>query len=170
MLLVFPAYYADHDGKGPQVNVAIKIEDGKVKLKTLDEDVAEFPYTVYIVNRREYVSNSGAHSLEVKNIEPILILGRWDIYAFEKLANIRLLDEDLKPYGYSRPVEADEAYKIALELYADYARKPVLPDGAFLWRTSRGYIWVTLAKRVHVEDFLDAVEEYILYYVFARGV
>jgi hypothetical protein len=169
VVLMFPAYMADHDGVGFPVNIALKVEGGRVTFKVVDDKVLDFPYRVYAVGRGEYVSNSGSHSLDVVNIEPVLVIGGRDIYVFEELASISLLDADLKPYGYSRPVKADEAYKVALELYAYYARKPVLPTGAFLWRTSRGYILAKLARQVDVEDFLEASDEYTVRYFLLRG-
>ena len=166
LLLVFPASFADHEGVGVPVNVALKVANGRAGFDVLDEDVGEFPYTVYVVHRGEYVSNSGAHMLSVLNVKPELQIGPYDFYVFEMLAEVSLLDRDLKQYGYSQPITADEAYKVALEVYAYYARKPTLPTGAFMWKTSKGYTLATLARRINIEDFLDAAEDYTLRYMF----
>lgn len=166
LLLVFPASFADHEGVGVPVNVALKVGGGGAGFDVLDDDVGEFPYTVYVVHRDEYVSNSGAHMLRVLNVKPELLIGPYDFYVFEMLAEVSLLDRDLRQYGYSRPTTDDEAYKVALEVYAYYARKPALPTGAFLWKTNQGYRLATLVRRINIEDFLDASEDYTLRYMF----
>jgi len=166
LLLVFPASFADHEGVGVPVNVAIKVGDRGAGFDVLDDDVGEFPYTVYVIRRDEYVSNSGAHELRVLNVKPELQIGPYDFYIFEMLAEVSLLDRDIGQYGYSRPTTVDEAYKVALEVYAYYARKPTLPTGAFLWKTGKGYRLATLARRINIEDFLDAAEDYTLRYMF----
>jgi hypothetical protein len=163
-MIIYPVISLDHEGfycssevlviKGGVKIVRVRAKENLCKLT---EDVR---IKLYVVDVREYSSNTGRHRVEPVFIKPFMMTKYYDFYIAEPLYEV-----EFKRRRYATPYEIFNATVLR---YMSENPGKVMPRriGAFCWRVSRGYYKCLVVRPVSTEEFLAEAEEFTIENLF----
>jgi hypothetical protein len=160
-MIIYPVISIDHEGLRCDAELlviknAVKIVRAK-NLCKLAEDVR---IKLYVVEIKEYSSNTGHHRVEPLFIKPFMMTRNYDFYIAEPLYML-----EFKRKRYSTPYEIFNATVLR---YMSENPDKIMPTriGTFCWKTARGYYKCLVVRPASVEEFLAEAEKFTIENLF----